>query len=124
MSPRRGRKARSEPPIDERSFSSRESVRADLVPYSALPAETGPMWAPDRISVWPLEGGRFGIDAHYEGRTGTERAEVQVRRLAGSGLQASAQWEQSGAAVRLGPLSHGAVWLALEAFLGKPLVEP
>jgi len=80
------------------------------------------MWAPDRLSVWPLEGGRFGIDAHYEGRTGIERAEVQVQRLTASGVRARAQSEGSGAAIRLGPLSHGAVWIALEAFLGKPLV--
>lgn len=36
-------------------------------PYTPLPAETGPVWAPDRLSVWPVEGDRFGIDAHYHG---------------------------------------------------------
>jgi hypothetical protein len=35
------------------------------MPYTALPAETGPVWAPDRLSIWPVEGGRYGIDAHY-----------------------------------------------------------
>ena len=128
MPRRRDGKEDSSRKVDERSFSARESVssreaRADLVHYTPLPAETGPMWAPDRLSLWPLEGGRFGIDAHYEGRTGTERAEVQVQRLAGAGLRASIQMEHGGAALRLGPLSHGAVWVALEAFVGRPLAE-
>ena len=26
----------------------------------SLPAETGPHLAPDRLSVWPMEDGRFG----------------------------------------------------------------
>ena len=56
-------------------------ARKDLVPYMALPAETGPTWAPDQLSIWPVEGGRFGIDAHYHGTTGKERARQQAVRL-------------------------------------------
>ena len=91
--------------------------------YSALPAETGPVWAPDRLSVWPLEGGRYGIDAHYFGSTGVERAAVQAERLEAAGLRASALSDDEGALVRLGPLTHGAVWIALESFLGRPLQD-
>jgi hypothetical protein len=29
-----------------------------MVRYTALPAETGPTWAPDELSIWPVEGGR------------------------------------------------------------------
>ena len=72
---------------------------AELVHYSALPAETGPVWAPDRLAVWPLEGGRYGIDAHYEGATGAARAERQVQRLAQSGLHASARVDAEGGVV-------------------------
>lgn len=89
-----------------------------------LPAETGPTWAPDRLSVWPLEGGQFGIDAHYHGPTGVQRAEGQAQRLARAGLKATVRAEESGGLIRLGPLAHGAVWLALEAFLGKPPPDP
>ncbi|MGA2322053.1 MAG: hypothetical protein ABSG95_15185 [Solirubrobacteraceae bacterium] len=96
----------------------------ELVGYTALPAETGPMWAPDRLSVWPVEGGRYGIDAHYHGSTGATRAEHQVQRLAATGLTASVRTDADGSIVRLGPLAHQAVWLALEAFLGRPMVEP
>jgi hypothetical protein len=93
-----------------------------MVAYTALPAETGPTWAPDRLSVWPVEGGRFGLDAHYEGATGGQRAEYQVHRLAALNLPATVQMDQSGGAtLRLGPLTHEAAWVALEAFLGRPV---
>jgi hypothetical protein len=67
---------------DDRAWSAHTSVpprssRTDLVAYTALPAETGPTFAPDRLSIWPVEGGRFGIDAHYHGHTGGQRAEVR-----------------------------------------------
>ena len=81
------------------------------------------MRAPDRLSVWPVEGGRYGIDAHYHGQTGRERAEWQRRHLAQSGLVATVRTDERGALVRLGPLAHGAVWIALESFLGRPLPD-
>jgi hypothetical protein len=124
---RRRRPTPAEPPPDDRSWSSRRSIservaRTDLVHYTALPAETGPTWAPDQLSVWPVEGGRFGIDAHYHGETGAQRAARQQERLASAGLQTTIRPDPSGGSlVRLGPLTHAAVWLALEAFLGKPL---
>lgn len=112
--------------VDDRAWSARSSVHPraasqELVHYSALPAETGPLWAPDRLAVWPLEGGRYGIDAHYFGATGIGRAEGQAERLVAAGLPARAELDADGARLRLGPLTHAAVWIALEAFLGKPL---
>jgi hypothetical protein len=93
-----------------------------MVAYTALPAETGPTWAPDQLSVWPVEGGRFGLDAHYEGATGAQRAEYQARKLAQLNLRATVQEGPSGGTtLRLGPLAHEAAWVALEAFLGRPL---
>jgi hypothetical protein len=119
--------SRSAKPVsDDRAWSAHTSVpprssTTDLVAYTALPAETGPTFAPDRLSIWPVEGGRFGIDAHYHGRTGTQRADAQVRRLARSGLSAAVREDNTGALIRLGPLAHAAAWLAIEAFIGKPL---
>jgi hypothetical protein len=119
--PRRG-------PLDDRAWSARQSVdprtSEQLVRYTALPAETGPIWAPDRLSVWPVEGGRYGIDAHYHGSTGAARAAHQVQRLGVTGLTASVRTDDDGSIVRLGQLAHQAVWIALEAFLGRPMVEP
>ena len=69
-----------------------------------------------------MEGGRFGLDAHYEGDTGAQRAEYQAARLAQLNLAARVQEGPSGGAIlRLGPLAHEAAWVALEAFLGRPL---
>lgn len=113
---------------DDRAWSAHTSVpprraSTELVGYTALPAETGPTFAPDRLSVWPVEGGRYGIDAHYHGNTGTQRAKVQERRLAAAGLIATVRADAPGAVLRLGPLAHSAAWLAIEAFLGRPLAE-
>jgi hypothetical protein len=111
---------------DERAWSARTSInardaRADLVPYTSLPAETGPVGAPDRLSVWPVEGGQFGIDAHYHGATGVERAYSQQERLKKVGLCATVKRDADGGLIRIGPLAHAPTWLALEAFLGRPL---
>jgi hypothetical protein len=122
MAPKRKRADRP----DDRAWSARSSTHpraatTDLVHYTALPAETGPTWAPDRMSIWPVEGGRYGIDAHYLGATGTARAEGQVQRLQSVGLQASVRTDDDGTVLRLGPLAHPAAWMALEAFIGRPL---
>src|SRR3954469_1955011 len=114
------------PKPDDREWAAQTSVHPrsaspDLVKYTALPAETGPTWAPDRLSVWPVEGGRYGIDAHYHGPTGLQRANRQVNRLTNVGLNATVRVDGVGGLVRLGPLAHGAAWLAIEAFLGRPL---
>ena len=114
--------------VDDRAWSARRSVHprdasAELVHYSPLPAETGPVWAPDRLAVWPLEGGRYGIDAQYFGSTGITRAERQAERLSAAGLRVSPQVDDEGALVRLGPLTHAAVWIALESFLGKAIED-
>jgi hypothetical protein len=93
-----------------------------MVAHTALPAETGPIWAPDELSIWPVEGGRYGVDAHYHGPTGARRARHQQSRLAGVNLAATVRPHDSGGAtLRLGPLQHEAAWLALEAFLGRPI---
>ena len=132
MIPRRkrsqpGSRPKEPRPAPDRSWSARRSInerdaRAELVGYTALPAETGPTWAPDQLSVWPVEGGRFGLDAHYEGATGSQRAEFQAQKLTQLNLPVTVQENPSGGAtLRLGPLAHEAAWVALEAFLGRPL---
>ena len=99
------------------------AARADLVPFMALPAETGPTWAPDQLSIWPVEGGRFGIDARYQGASGRARAEQQAARLQRVELGVAIRADAEGATLRLGPLAHGAAWLAIEAFLGRPIED-
>jgi hypothetical protein len=87
----------------------------------SLPAEIGPDGAPDRLSVWPMEGGRYGVDATYHGATGFKRAEAQRQRLQAANLRASVRQELGDDwTLRLGPLTHSAAWTAIEAFLGPP----
>ena len=120
-------KPKPEPPVADRTWSARTNVHGrdagkDLVRFTPLPAETGPTRAPDTLSIWPVEGGRFGIDAHYHGATGVQRAEQQLARLGEAGLVAIVRpGPDDGATLRLGPLAHQAAWLAIEAFLGRPL---
>ena len=114
------------PEVDDRAWSSRRNVperaaREDLVPFMALPAETGPTWAPDQLSIWPVEGGRFGIDARYHGESGRARADQQAARLLRVNLAVAVRDEDDGATLRLGPLAHSAAWVAIEAFLGRPI---
>jgi hypothetical protein len=121
------RAPRDETQPDDRSWSSRRNVperaaRADLVPYMALPAETGPTFAPDQLSIWPVEGGRFGIEARYHGSSGAARAAQQKARLERVNVYATVREDpDGGATLRLGPLAHQAAWVAIEAFLGRPL---
>src|SRR3954468_21184864 len=114
------------PAVDDRAWSARRSLgereaRQDLVPYMALPAETGPTWAPDELSIWPVEGGRFGLDARYTGASGATRAAQQAVRLERLGLYASVR--DDGMTLRHGPLTPHACWVAIEAFLGRPIEE-
>jgi hypothetical protein len=117
-------------PVDDRAWSTRTNIHArdvgkDVIRYLPLPAETGPTWAPDRLSIWPVEGGRFGIDVQYHGATGAQRAEHQRVRLGESGLVATARPGEDGTTIlRLGPLAHEAAWMALEAFLGPSMDLP
>lgn len=120
-------KSRPPPPANDRAWSTRSNLHErdaskDLVHYTPLPAETGPTWAPDQLSIWPVEGGGFGLDANYHGATGAQRAEHQITRLAERGIAATVRpGPQDGATLRLGPLAHDAAWLALEAFIGRPM---
>lgn len=99
---------------------SRDSRIAPSV-VDDLPAETGPVLAPDRLSIWPVEGGRYGLDATYHGRTGFERAEAQRQHLQAANLTASVRQELGDDwTLRLGPLTHNAAWTAIEAFIGPP----
>ena len=40
---------------------------------SLLPSKAGPV--PDRLTIWPIDDGRYGLDATFQGQTGYERAQ-------------------------------------------------
>ncbi len=83
---------------------------------SALPTKAGPV--PDRMAIWPLDDGRYGLDATFQGVTGYERAERHKGTLDASGVAYSFRQEIDGGwTLRFGPLSAAEVATALGAFV-------
>ena len=52
-----------------------------------LPSRAGPV--PDRLSIWPLDDGRYGLDATFQGKSGFERAELHTAELTEAGVSPS-----------------------------------
>jgi hypothetical protein len=81
-----------------------------------LPQRAGPV--PDKLSIWPMDDGRYGLDATFQGATGYMRAEVHQRDLATLGVPHTFVQELTGGwTLRFGPLSAVDVSKALGAFV-------
>lgn len=73
---------------------------------------------PDRLSIWPLDDGRYGLDATFQGASGYERADHHKRELARAGVDCPLHQELGGAwTLRFGPLRAMDVAAALGAFV-------
>jgi hypothetical protein len=73
---------------------------------------------PDRVSIWPIENGTYGLDATYQGATGYERVDSHRSDLERAGIDFSLRQELGGAwTLRFGPLPAAQVSLALAAFV-------
>ena len=67
----------------------------------------------DRISVWPLNSGRYGLDATFQGASGYSRMEAHEEALKQAGVRFSLVQELGGAwTLRFGPLSAANMALA------------
>lgn len=76
----------------------------------------GPHLQPDRLAIWPVEGGVFGVDITYTGPAGYSRAEAVEQALDAHGARCSVRQElDDGWTVRLGPVDRGAMLIALGA---------
>jgi hypothetical protein len=72
----------------------------------------------DKLSIWPLGVGRFGLDATFQGRTGFERMEIHESVLKRSGVRFKVVQELGNAwTLRFGPLSAAEVARALESYV-------
>ena len=81
-----------------------------------LPSLAGPV--PDRMTIWPIDDGRYGLDATFQGASGHERAERHLGALQRHGVTRSFRQELDGGwTVRLGPLRAIDVGGALNAFV-------
>ena len=81
-----------------------------------LPAQAGPV--PDRLTIWPMDDGRYGLDATFQGATGYQRAEHHRAELERRGVPHNFRQELGGAwTLRFGPLRAIDLARALSAFV-------
>ena len=81
-----------------------------------LPVKAGPV--PDRIAIWPVDDGRYGLDATFQGASGYERAEYHEAELTRCGVNHSFRQELDGGwTLRFGPLPAMEIASALAAFV-------
>jgi hypothetical protein len=70
------------------------------------------------MTIWPVDDGRYGLDATFQGVSGYERAEWHVAALKERGVAHKFQQELDGGwTVRLGPMRAVDVAGALTAYL-------
>ena len=81
-----------------------------------MPSKAGPV--PDRIAIWPMDDGRYGLDASFQGASGLERAERHSDVLERENVRFSLRQELGDAwTLRFGPLTAHEISLALTAFV-------
>ena len=81
-----------------------------------LPTRAGPV--PDRLTIWPVDDGRYGLDATFHGSSGYERAQVHRAELEEHGVSHTFRQELDGAwTLRFGPLRAADIARALSAFV-------
>ena len=81
-----------------------------------LPSKAGPV--PDRLTIWPIDDGRYGLDATFHGGTGYERALQHRVLLEADRVPHTFRQELDGAwTLRFGPLPAVDIAAALGAFV-------
>ncbi len=87
-----------------------------MSPDPPLPMVAGPV--PDRLTIWPVDDGRYGLDATFQGATGFKRAQQHQAELERAGVPHTFRQELDGAwTLRFGPLRAADVAQALAAFV-------
>ena len=73
---------------------------------------------PDRLTIWPVDDGRYGLDATFHGSSGLQRAEYHKAELERQGVRHDFRQELDGGwTLRFGPLAAVHVAKALAAFV-------
>jgi hypothetical protein len=97
-------------------IAARSARRETLVPSEANP--DGRPTRPDKLSIWPTEDERFGIDVLYLGPQGHRRADVVFRQIEAAGLDAALKQEgENGWIVRFGPVSREDMLAVLNGYV-------
>jgi hypothetical protein len=83
---------------------------------SLLPSRAGPV--PDRLTIWPVDDGRYGLDATFHGGSGYQRARQHQTELERDGVPHTFRQELDGSwTLRFGPLPAADIAQALSAFV-------
>ena len=81
-----------------------------------LPIQAGPV--PDRLTIWPMDDGRYGLDATFQGATGYQRAMQHESELNERGVPHAFRQELNGGwTLRFGPLPASDIAQALSTFV-------
>ncbi|MHB8243410.1 MAG: hypothetical protein ACYDHN_15655 [Solirubrobacteraceae bacterium] len=81
-----------------------------------IPIHVGPV--PDRLTIWPMDDGRYGLDATFQGATGYKRALEHEEELTRHNVPHAFRQELDGGwTLRFGPLPASAIGQALSAFV-------
>jgi hypothetical protein len=104
--PAASRLKRIPPGSDQNSMSSPER----------LPVKAGPV--PDKLTIWPVDDGRYGLDATFQGASGYQRAEHHQQELQRRRVPHTFRQELGGGwTLRFGPFRAIDVAAALSAFV-------
>jgi hypothetical protein len=90
--------------------------QSTMTPPEALPVKAGPV--PDKLTIWPVDDGRYGLDATFQGASGYQRAGHHEQELSRRGVPYRFIQELDGGwTLRFGPLRAIDVAAALGAFV-------
>jgi hypothetical protein len=97
-------------------IASRSGRRPLPAPSEANP--DGRPTRPDKLSIWPTDDERFGIDVLYIGPQGHHRAQMVVRQIEKAGLAVTLRDEgESAWVVRFGPVNREEMLAVLNGYV-------
>jgi hypothetical protein len=72
----------------------------------------------DRLTLWPVDDGRYGLDAVFQGPSGYERCEEHRQALVDTGAKCRMLQNMDNSwSLRFGPLTAAEVGRAISAFV-------
>lgn len=72
----------------------------------------------DRLTLWPVDDGRYGLDAVFQGASGYERCEEHREALVAAGVKCQLLQNMDDSwSLRFGPLTAMEVGKAISAFV-------
>jgi hypothetical protein len=72
----------------------------------------------DKLTLWPVEDGRYGLDAVFQGASGYERCEEHRATLSAAGVECKMLQGMDGSwSLRFGPLTAHEAGRAVTAFV-------